>query len=68
MQTSGVSFRTRNGDLQRLYDAAEARSVVLEASGVRTELTVLPNQVYRLAGAGARLLRAVPFDVPYRPR
>lgn len=64
MQTSGVSFRTRNGDLQRLYDAAEARLA-------ENIVQFTPTLRILVEGGGypnARLLRAVPFDVPYRPR
>ena len=42
------------------------RSAGLLAGGVRHELTVAPNQVYRLDGSNAALLSSTPFDYPFR--
>ncbi len=46
--------------------APEPHSVVLQIAGVRHELTVKPNQVWRPDAAKPVLLRAAPFDYPYQ--
>ena len=46
--------------------APETRTVFLQAGGVRSKLVVEPNQVWRPDGAKPALLRAAPFDYPYR--
>ena len=46
--------------------APEPQSVVLQIAGVRHELIVKPNQVWRPDAAKPTLFRAAPFDYPYQ--
>jgi len=46
--------------------ASGPRSVDLQSAGRRVQLTVAPNQVWSCGGDAPAMLRATPFDYPYR--
>lgn len=66
--TRGVRIVTDlDGEVREIIGIAPGpETVELAIDGSRHELTVKPNQVWRLDGGQPVLLRSAPFDYPYR--
>ena len=65
--TEGVRVATDlEGNVRELVGIESTRQrIILHARGSRCELSVTPNQVFRLDGTKPTLLRAAPFDYPF---
>ena len=68
--TQGVRVATDlEGNAREVVGIESTRQrIILHAGGSRWELSVTPNQVYRLDGIKPVLLRAAPFDYPFMVR